>query len=552
MRNFRKKLIILLVSSLLFLTLAAAFVLKLKTPSLIDYTTYETMLKNSLIDRATIGERYVYLKSGGQEFAIPKDVVDIPELYKKVPVQLQEDYTLWYDIFSLAILAVFAGFIIYYIRRNRQEPIPIQHQIQIAPAQMQDEFSENITPQVSDVTFEDVAGIDEVKEELEEIIEFLKNPKKFRDFGVRLPRGVLLVGPPGVGKTLIAKAVAGEAGVPFFYQSGSAFVQIYVGMGAKRVRELFKKAKEMAPSIIFIDEIDAVGKARGGMRNDEREATLNQLLTEMDGFEDSSGVIVIGATNKIEVLDEALLRPGRFDRRIFVSLPNKEERAKILQIYLKRVPHNVDVQELAQMTVGFSGAALSSLVNEAALHALRKGKKIVELSDFDAVREKVLFGKKKLLAFSDKEKEIQSVYQAAKALAAYWYGIDFDKLTLIGGAIKELDREILSRSDYLSKIKVHLAGYVAHKLIYNEEFSNASEDLAKAKRIAEEMVVHYGMGDKLYADVSDAMTIVQQSVAELTEYLASHKKVLLEVAKFLRTHEAISKEDVREIIDAVL
>ncbi len=552
MRNFRKKLIILVISSLLFIALAAAFVLKLKTPSLIDYTTYETMLKNSLIDRATIGERYIYLKSGGQEFAIPKDVVDIPELYKKVPVQLQEDYTLWYDIFSLAILAVFAGFIIYYIRRNRQEPIPIQHQIQIAPAQMQDEFSENITPQVSDVTFEDVAGIDEVKEELEEIIEFLKNPKKFRDFGVRLPRGVLLVGPPGVGKTLIAKAVAGEAGVPFFYQSGSAFVQIYVGMGAKRVRELFKKAKEMAPSIIFIDEIDAVGKARGGMRNDEREATLNQLLTEMDGFEDSSGVIVIGATNKIEVLDEALLRPGRFDRRIFVSLPNKEERAKILQIYLKRVPHNVDVQELAQMTVGFSGAALSSLVNEAALHALRKGKKIVELSDFDAVREKVLFGKKKLLAFSDKEKEIQSVYQAAKALAAYWYGIDFDKLTLIGGAIKELDREILSRSDYLSKIKVHLAGYVAHKLIYNEEFSNASEDLAKAKRIAEEMVVHYGMGDKLYADVSDAMTIVQQSVAELTEYLASHKKVLLEVAKFLRTHEAISKEDVREIIDAVL
>ncbi len=551
MRNFRKKLLILLISLFVFALLGAAFFLKIQRPAPIDYSTYKTMLENSLIDSAKVGERYIYLKSGGNEFLIPKGAVDIEELYKKVPVEMEEDYTLWYDVFSLVILAFFVGFVVYYLRRNRQEPIPIKHQIQIAPAEMHDEFSENITPQVSDVTFDDVAGIDEVKEELEEIIDFLQNPKKFRDFGVRMPRGVLLVGPPGVGKTLIAKAVAGEAGVPFFYQSGSAFVQIYVGMGAKRVRELFKKAKEMAPSIIFIDEIDAVGKARGGMRNDEREATLNQLLTEMDGFEDSSGVIVIGATNKIEVLDEALLRPGRFDRRIFVSLPNKEERAKILHIYLRRIPHHVDIETLAQMTVGFSGAALASLVNEAALYALRKGKKIVELEDFEAVKEKVLWGKKKLLAFSDKEKEIQSVYQAAKALAAHWYGIDFDKLTLVGGSIKELDREILSRSDYLAKIKLHLAGYVAHKLIYDEEFSTAAEDIAKAKSLAEEMVLHYGMGDKLYADVSDAMSIVHQCVSELTEYLASHKKLLLQVAEYLRSHEAVSKEDIKRIADAL-
>jgi ATP-dependent metalloprotease FtsH len=401
------------------------------------------------------------------------------------------------------------------------------------------------------VLFEDVAGIDEVKEELEEIIDFLKDPKKYTSFGVRMPKGVLLVGPPGVGKTLIAKAVAGEAGVPFFYQSGSAFVQIYVGMGAKRVRELFKKAKQMAPSIIFIDEIDAVGRARGGMRNDEREATLNQLLTEMDGFDASSEVIVIGATNKIELLDEALLRPGRFDRRIFVSLPNKEERAKILQIYLKKIPHHVDVERLADMTVGFSGAALSSLVNEAALHALKAKKKIVTIEDFEAVKEKVIFGKKKVLSFTEKEKEVQAFYQAAKALSAYWFGQEFDKISLVGGEVKELDKEIVSKEEYLAKLKVLLAGYVALQLRFGQHFSISAEDVKRAKILAEEMVLGYAMGDKIFADVSDAAKIVEVTLGELREFLSSKKEALEEIARLLLQKESVTQADVKEVLGGV-
>ncbi len=548
MQSLHKKIAILAISFVVLVAIALAFFLKERT-TLIDYTTYETMLKSGMFDEARIGDRFIYLKSANQTFEIPKEAVDIAQLYRSVPVKVEQEYNYIYDIIALALLAGALGYILYIVRKQRQEPIPIQHQIQIAPAETPEEMKMDIKPQVSDVTFEDVAGIEEVKEELEEIIDFLKNPKKYIDFGVRMPRGVLLVGPPGVGKTLIAKAVAGEAGVPFFYQSGSAFVQIYVGMGAKRVRELFAKAKEMAPSIVFIDEIDAVGKARGGMRNDEREATLNQLLTQMDGFEDTSGVIVIGATNKIEVLDEALLRPGRFDRRIFVSLPNREDRIKILSIYLKRIPHRVDIERLADMTVGFSGAALASLVNEAALYALRRGKKLVELKEFEEVKEKVLYGKRKLLAFSDKEKEIQSLYQAAKALGAYWYGVEFEKITIVGGDIKEVDREILSKTEYLAKIKVYLAGFVALKLFYNEVFSNGAEDLARAKILAEEMVLRYGMGERLFGDVSDAAKLIEEAREEVEKFLSSHRRALEEIAKRMQEQESVTKEEIKRVYE---
>jgi len=265
------------------------------------------------------------------------------------------------------------------------------------------------------VSFKDVAGIQDVKEELEEIVDFLKNPARYKRYGITLPKGVLLVGPPGVGKTMIAKAVAGEASVPFFYQSGATFVQIYVGMGAKRVKELFSQAKANAPSIIFIDEIDAVGRARGGMRNDERESTLNQLLTEMDGFEDSSGVIVIAATNKIDIIDEALLRSGRFDRRIFISLPDKNDRLEILKAYMRNKPTEVDLESLANMSVGFSGAALATFVNEAAINALRRGSTILELGDFVAVRQKVLMGKKKVPQFLRRREENPSTLPSRKS-----------------------------------------------------------------------------------------------------------------------------------------
>ncbi len=546
----KKSKIIAVVSALLISAILVFAYLKDRA-DLIDYSTYKTLLKNDMIDSAEIGERYVYIKSGQNSYKIPKEMVELSKLYENTPVKIKENYSYVYDLVLLIIVAMFFGYLIFITKKREKEQTLIKHQINIAQPEI-DDFSSKIKPIISDLRFKDVAGIEDVKEELQEIIEFLKNPKKFIDFGVRMPRGVLLIGPPGVGKTMIAKAVAGEANVPFFYQSGSAFVQIYVGMGAKRVRELFAKAKQMAPSIIFIDEIDAVGKARGGLRNDEREATLNQLLTEMDGFEDSSGVIVIAATNKIDMLDEALLRPGRFDRRIFVSLPNAKERAEILKVYLKKIPHFVDIEKLSKMTVGFSGAALASLVNEAALHALRKGKKIVELSDFEEVRDKVLFGKRKILAFSEKEKDIQATYQAAKALSAYWYEIDFDKVSITGGGFKDIDKEIVSKHELLAKIKLFLSGYAAMGLFFNEEFSNAAEDLHRAKQLAEEMVTRYGMGERLMGDLSDVSAILDSQMNEIKEFLSSQNRRIVKIKELLLENESVTYEDIKRVVDEIL
>jgi len=269
--------------------------------------------------------------------------------------------------------------------------IQLQKMTEQTTQKSQEELESNIKPISSNITFKDVAGIKEIKEELEEIVDFLNNPTKYNKFGVKLPKGVLLVGAPGVGKTLIARAVAGEAKVPFFYQSGSSFVHIYVGMGAKKVRELFIQAKLNAPSIIFIDEIDAVGKVRSGHSNDEREATLNELLTQMDGFDGESGVIVIAATNKIEVLDDALLRAGRFDRRLYIGLPNIEDRKQILKLYLKDKNSKLNIEKLANETVGFSSAALSTLVNEALLNMIKNNRKVLNYSDIEVAKNKLEF-----------------------------------------------------------------------------------------------------------------------------------------------------------------
>jgi ATP-dependent metalloprotease FtsH len=412
-------------------------------------------------------------------------------------------------------------------------------------------MSTPIKPVVSNITFNDVAGIKEVKEELTEIVDFLRNPVKYKNFGIKLPKGVLLVGPPGVGKTMIAKAVAGEANVPFFYQSGSSFVQIYVGIGAKRVRELFAYAKKYAPSIIFIDEIDAVGKARGGLRNDERESTLNQLLSEMDGFEDNSGVIVIAATNKIEVLDEALLRSGRFDRRVFVSLPDKSEREAIINIYLKDKRHNINIKNIAEITVGFSGAALSTLVNEAAINALKRGSRAIEESDFYAVRDKVLLGKKRILSFSDDEKEIQALYQSAKALSAYWFDIKFDKVSIISDGIKDIDKEIESKSAMLSKIKVYLSGMVATELFYQDKFSNSVNDLQKAKDLANLMIEKYGMGESIYPNKLDSANILEDAKEEVKKFLDRYKNALVSIKEKMLKDEIITKEELKEIVNDI-
>ena len=452
-------------------------------------------------------------------------------------------------LFSQIIAVIIVlGFFIFFILLLKKllppQPQPQQVQVEMNTG-IEKDFV--IRPTASNLTFKDVAGISEVKEELVEIIDFLKHPEKYRSFGINLPKGVLLIGPPGVGKTLIAKALAGEAGVPFFYQSGSGFVQMYVGVGAKRVRDLFSKAKAMAPSIIFIDEIDAIGKARGNLRNDEREATLNQLLTEMDGFEGSEGVIVIGATNKVELLDEALLRPGRFDRRIFVELPGLNDRIEILKVHMRNRPFKGNIENIAKMTVGFSGAALASLVNEASIYALKQNKPYVEEKDFYAVKDKVLIGKRRLNTYTQKEKEILSYYQCAKAVIAYWLGVDFERISLVKDDFKEEDKEIVSKTEIMSKIEVYLAGRVAVESKFSEKYSNAHKDIKKAKEYAVLMVKEYGMGDNLVGDEVEIANILNIAENETKILYANNKELIEKAYEIMIKNEFIHKEDIEKI-----
>lgn len=515
-----------------------------------DLSTYEMLLNSNSITKAQIKSNQIIFKTDSGTYSIIKDGIDLKKLLEKVPVETIEDNKFLEDLFVLGLFfLMIVGLVIY--GRKRKEIDTKKEQEKLNSYAVDTFATSIIKPSISKFKFSDVAGIDEVKEELMEIVDFLKDPSKYKRFGISLPRGVLLVGPPGVGKTLIAKAVAGEADVPFFYQSGASFVQIYVGMGAKRVRELFSYAKANAPSIVFIDEIDAVGKARGVMRNDERESTLNQLLTEMDGFEDSSGVIVIGATNKVDVLDEALLRSGRFDRRVFIPMPDIEDRIKILNIYLKGKPFEGNVEDIAKMTVGFSGATLATFVNEAAINALRSSREIIKIEDFKEVRQKVLLGKKKVLNFSDEEKKIQAVYQAAKALCAFWFEIDFDKITIVNDRLKDLDLEIESKTQMLSKIKVYLAGIAATKIKYNETFSNSTDDLLRAREIAKNMTELYGMGKQLVPHHEDVAMILAEASKEVENFLEGMGKPLDLISEKLFEKESITKAELKEIVDEI-
>lgn len=553
MRIFKSQKLMLSIMALSMFAVLLAFGYLRITPKIIDLPTYHALLESGGIKKAKVEENEVFLYGLNDQFVIIKDGINIGELLKKVPIEVQRSNPFFEDLVILGMLGSLLFALFFYARKKRAEDIKKEQETnQKAYASYDPFMSSIIRPVRAQVSFKDVAGIQDVKEELEEIVDFLKNPARYKRYGITLPKGVLLVGPPGVGKTMIAKAVAGEASVPFFYQSGATFVQIYVGMGAKRVKELFSQAKAHAPSIIFIDEIDAVGRARGGMRNDERESTLNQLLTEMDGFEDSSGVIVIAATNKIDIIDEALLRSGRFDRRIFISLPDKNDRLEIIKAYMRNKPTEINLEELANMSVGFSGAALATFVNEAAINALRRGSTILELSDFVAVRQKVLMGKKKVLSFSDEEKKIQALYQAAKALCAYWFEIDFDKISIVNDRLKDMDREIESKTQMLSRIKVYLAGMVATKLAYNEKFTNATEDLSRATAIAKEMVEVYGMGEKLIPYESDILLILENSQTELEHFLEGMNTILTKISDELYSVESISKVRLKAIIDEVL
>jgi cell division protease FtsH len=363
------------------------------------------------------------------------------------------------------------------------------------------------------VTFSDVAGIDEAKEEVVEIIEFLKDPHKFQKLGGRIPKGVLIVGPPGTGKTLLAKAIAGEAGVPFFSISGSDFVEMFVGVGASRVRDLFEQGKKHAPCIIFIDEIDAVGRLRGaglGGGHDEREQTLNQLLVEMDGFDTTEGVILIAATNRPDVLDPALLRPGRFDRQITVNRPDVRGRTEILKVHTKKVPlsKDVDLEIISRGTPGFSGADLENLVNEAALLAARLNKTMVELKDFEFAKDKVLMGvERKSMVLTDEEKRTTAYHEAGHAMMARLLpGTDpVHKVTIIPrgralGITMQLptdDRHSYSKEFLYNTLAILMGGRVAEELIFNQVTTGAGNDLERATDLARKMVCEWGMSEEL-------------------------------------------------------
>ena len=453
-----------------------------------------------------------------------------------------------------------------------------------------------LTEKLGRVTFDDVAGIDEAKVELEEIVEYLRDPQKFQRLGGKIPKGCLLVGPPGTGKTLLARAIAGEANVPFFTISGSDFVEMFVGVGASRVRDMFEQGKKNAPCIIFIDEIDAVGRHRGaglGGGNDEREQTLNQLLVEMDGFEANEGVILIAATNRPDVLDPALLRPGRFDRQIVVPNPDILGREKILKVHMRKVPlaPDVDARVIARGTPGFSGADLANLVNEAALLAARAGKRVVTMVDFEAAKDKVLMGsERRSMVMTEEEKELTAYHEAGHALVGLFVpGNDpLHKVTIIprGRALgvtmnlPERDRYGYKKTEITAKLAMMFGGRVAEELIYGPDnvTTGASNDIQQATSMARAMVTEWGMSDKLgrlrYVDnqeeiflghsVARSQTIsgetakmidnevrriIEEAEARAREVLSAHMEDLHKVTKALLEYETLSGQEVQAILD---
>ena len=452
-----------------------------------------------------------------------------------------------------------------------------------------------LTEKHGKVTFADVAGVDEAKDDLQEVVEFLKDPQKFQRLGGKIPKGALLIGPPGTGKTLLARAIAGEAGVPFFTISGSDFVEMFVGVGASRVRDMFEQAKKNAPCIIFIDEIDAVGRHRGaglGGGNDEREQTLNQLLVEMDGFEANEGVIIIAATNRPDVLDPALLRPGRFDRQITVGNPDLKGREKILLVHMKNVPTapDVDPKIIARGTPGFSGADLANLVNESALLAARRNKRVVTQAEFEEAKDKVLMGpERRSMAMSEEEKILTAYHEAGHALVGLSVpaGIPVHKATIIPrgrslGMVKFLpegDRYSMKFKEYTSQLAVAMGGRVAEELTFGKEniTSGASGDIQQATRLARAMVTQLGYSDHLgkvaYGDnqeevflghsvsrtqnVSEATAqkidsevkrLVDEGYATARSILTKRRKDLVALAKALLEFESLSGEEVKLII----
>lgn len=424
----------------------------------------------------------------------------------------------------------------------------------------------------SNLTFKDVAGLEEIKEELQEIIDFMNNSEKYKRMGAKIPKGVLFHGPPGTGKTLLAKALAGEANSSFLYSSGSEFVEKYVGVGAKRIRALYEKAKKDTPCIIFIDELDAIGSKRNLDSNNEKDQTLNQLLVEMDGFNENSAIVVIGATNRLDLLDEALLRPGRFDRHIHIGNPNLRTRQEILKVHMKNKPvdDSVNIDTLSKKTHGFSGAQLANIANEAAILAVRNNRIKIDINDFNDAIERVVAGLKvKHPTVLLKEKETVAFHEAGHAVVSKLLDTDLiQKISIIprgqalGYVLKfpDGDRYLLTKSELLSKIKVLLGGRVAELICFNEISTGAKDDLKKSTDIAENMVCNYGMSSFGNISIKDyyikynykeieleISKIIENCFNETLNLIKQNKQLLNIIAKYLLEHETMTKDELDEI-----
>ncbi len=512
MNQFYKNLALWLVISLMMILLFNLFNKPRPTQDKVNYSDFITAVDAGKVASVVIqGNDIIGKYNDGKEFRSykPADTNIVQKLQERkvaISARPEEERVSWFSIFiSWFPLILLVGVWIFFMR-----------QMQAGGGKAMS-FGKSraklLTEAQGKITFEDVAGIEEAKEELEEIIQFLKEPKKFTKLGGRIPKGVLLMGPPGTGKTLLARAVAGEAGVPFFSISGSDFVEMFVGVGASRVRDLFVQGKKNAPCIIFIDEIDAVGRHRGaglGGGHDEREQTLNQLLVEMDGFESNEGVILIAATNRPDVLDPALLRPGRFDRQVVVPRPDVKGRAEILKVHSKKTPlaADVDLEVIARGTPGFSGADLANVVNEAALLAARNDKSVIDMVDIDNAKDKVLMGvERRSMVISEEEKNNTAYHEAGHTLVAKFIpGTDpVHKVSIIPrgralGVTMQLpieDKHSYSRESLMNRIAVLMGGRAAEELIFHTMTTGAGNDIERATEMARKMVCEWGMSPKL-------------------------------------------------------
>lgn len=574
---------------------------ELKEIETLSYNSFKTKIEQGMIKEITIdkdqvtavvrvapGQKARYFRTVLPPFQDKAFFALLEKNQVEIRVKSQKESAFWIALISMLPWLLFLWLIFFFATRMRQQ----MNNVQGGLFNFTKSTAKKYEKGRSSIGYDDVAGLENAKKELAEVVDFLKKPERYEQIGAQIPKGILLMGPPGTGKTLLAKAVAGEADVPFFSISGSEFVEVFVGVGASRVRDLFESAKKEAPAILFIDEIDSIGRARGtgiGGGYDEKEQTLNQILSELDGFEPNEQVVVLAATNRPDILDPALLRPGRFDRKIILAMPSKEAREKILQIHAKkvRIEASVDLAKLAKLTVGFNGADLKNLVNEAAMYAARQKKEEVAQDDLLYARDRILMGIEQEFAMDEKDKKRVAVHEAGHALTALLlkHADPLEKVSIIPrgwalGATEQLpkkDRRNFPQSYLLDKIGVMLGGRVSEQILLDELSSGAANDLEEATALAVHMVCQWGMSDEIgpvhykrgeehvflgremampknFSEATakliddEVRKLITQKEEEVTRLLNAHKEELILLAKELQERETMNKEEVEILL----